>query len=162
MVTVVVFQTAVVAGDSPGKSTPVEGRRQDAQTCSGVIQSVATAITFSNIQNRQHPTKLSCVPTIQVSPFAFHFILYDCHEDVLLFGSGSWTPANMVFLWAVLHHRLFLVGSPTNKIKCGLQELVAADGIIFENLSYMYGVSLDAFQADPKYLPHRYEYEFPF
>ena len=80
-----VFLNCFTGQDSPGGKVVLEGkcRAKCATDVHELSQCFATAITFSSIQQRRHPT-VHCFPTIRISPRGFDIILYNPEFDLLL------------------------------------------------------------------------------
>lgn len=66
--------------DSPGEGTGIEGKINLEDKRIG--QTVATAITYSHIQNRRHPQNNKLIPTLNVSSDGFYAIFYDSEEKI--------------------------------------------------------------------------------
>ena len=76
--------------DSPGGKIVVEGRNRTKVSTDvhELSQCFATAITFSTIQQKQHPT-VHGFPTIRIHPRGFEIILYNPQFDLLLISCGA-------------------------------------------------------------------------
>lgn len=87
-----VFLNWFTGQDSPGGKVILEGkcRAKCATDVHELSQCFATAITFSSIQQRRHPT-VHCFPTIRISPRGFDIILYNPEFDLLLICCLGWT-----------------------------------------------------------------------
>lgn len=96
--------------DSPGGKVVLKGkcRAKCATNVHELSQCFATAITFSSIQQRRHPT-VHCFPTIRISPRGFDIILYNPEFDLLLICCLGWTRKALLILWIVEHYHLFPV-----------------------------------------------------
>lgn len=97
-------------GDSPGNNVMIEGERRDASTTiegRHYSQAIATAISFSFTYGELHKTLSSLIPTMQISPDAFTVFMYDCVGDYLIGAIFRWTRESLIYLWSVLHYRLF-------------------------------------------------------
>ena len=102
--------------DSPGTGTPIEDKIGCKKVCSTFGQTVSTAITFSFVQKRRHQSRNAMVPTLNVLADGFYVLLYDCESDVLVYSRRiQWTPHAILYLWIILHHRLFLDCPPPQK-----------------------------------------------
>ena len=105
-----VFLNCFTGQDSPGGKVVLEGkcRAKCATDVHELSQCFATAITFSSIQQRRHPT-VHCFPTIRISPRGFDIILYNPEFDLLLICCLGWTRKALLILWIVEHYHLFPV-----------------------------------------------------
>lgn len=105
-----VFLNWFTGQDSPGGKVVLEGkcRAKCATNVHELSQCFATAITFSSIQQRRHPT-VHCFPTIRISPRGFDIILYNPEFDLLLICCLGWTRKALLILWIVEHYHLFPV-----------------------------------------------------
>ena len=86
------------AGGSPNK-TVIEGKRaaeQSSTTIQELCQSIATALTFANIQSKRHDL-IHTFPTLRVHPISDHLMLACC----------KWSENTLFLLWLVLYHNLF-------------------------------------------------------
>ncbi|XP_068746482.1 uncharacterized protein [Montipora capricornis] len=75
-------------------------------------QAFATAVTFSYVYHYKLSAKTnsacpSFLPTVQVSPRGYQIFIYDCLQDVMFANNFFWTRSTLIYLWAILHHRLF-------------------------------------------------------
>ena len=75
-------------------------------------QGFATAVTFSYVYHYMlsadtNSADASFVPTVQVSPRGFQVFIYDCLQDVMFANNCFWSRPTLIYLWAILHHRLF-------------------------------------------------------
>ena len=74
--------------DSPGQGSGFEGKINLQEMRIG--QTVATAITYSYIQNQSHPQNNKLIPTFNVSSDGFYAIFYDLVlEDISLSGYSA-------------------------------------------------------------------------
>ena len=91
----------------------------------GFSQAIATAITFSFAYKPHYSNRGTLFPTIQVSRSGFEIFLYDSETDVLLMNTFQWLPTTIVYLWAVLHYRLFLTKTTmsSENLTCGYRRL---------------------------------------
>ena len=77
--------------------------------CGTFGQTISTAITFSYVQKKRHQSKNTMVPTLNVLSGGFYVLLHDCDSDILLYsGRIMWDAHAILYLWVILHHRLFL------------------------------------------------------
>ena len=97
-------------------STAVEGKKNIGKNWSlfgfHFSQGFATAVTFSYVYHYvlSEDTASACasfLPTVQVSPRGYQIFIYDCLQDVMFANNFFWSRRTLVYLWAVLHHRLF-------------------------------------------------------
>ena len=70
-------------------------------------QSIATAISFSFTYRGRHKTLSPLILALQISPDVFTVLMYDYDHDYLIRVIFHWTRESLVYLWAVLHYRLF-------------------------------------------------------
>lgn len=77
--------------------------------CSTFGQTISTAITFSYVQKkRKYESENAMVPTLNVWSGGFYVLLH-CESDILRYsGRIKWDALTIVYLWVILHHRLFL------------------------------------------------------
>ena len=119
-----VVSVFVGGGKTPGNNMMVEEKRRDTSTAiegRHYSQASAKAISFSFTYRELHTNLSSLIPTIQISPDAFTVFMYDCVGDYLIGAIFGWTRESLVYLWSVLHYRLFqtrtqldgLVGLPS-------------------------------------------------
>ena len=118
-----------------GFSTVVEGKKNIGQNRSlfgsYFSQAFATAVTFSYVYHYKlsEETNSACpsfLPTVQVSPRGYQIFIYDCLQDVMFAGNFFWCRSSLIYLWAILHHRLFFptqldsnLGNRVTKFGCG-------------------------------------------
>lgn len=100
----------------PRGSTVVEGKKNIGQNRSlfgsHFSQAFATAVTFSYVYHYKlsAETNSACpsfLPTVQVSPRGYQIFMYDCLQDVMFANNFFWARSTLIYLWAILHHRLF-------------------------------------------------------
>ena len=101
----------------PIGSTAVEGKKNIGKNWSlfgfHFSQGFATAVTFSYVYHyvlSAADTASACtsfLPTVQVSPRGYQIFIYDCLQDVMFANNFFWSRRTLIYLWAVLHHRLF-------------------------------------------------------
>ena len=96
--------------------TAVEGKKNIGENWSlfgsRFSQAFATAVTFSYVYHYKlsAETNSACasfLPTIQVSPRGYQIFIYDCLQDVMFANNYFWARSTLIYLWAILHHRLF-------------------------------------------------------
>ena len=101
------YYSNLFAGGSPNK-TVIEGKRAAEQlstTIQELCQSIATALTFANIQSKRHDL-LHTFATLRVHPMGIDIILYSTVSDHLMLACWKWSEHTLFLLWLVLHHNL--------------------------------------------------------
>lgn len=85
-------------------------------------QAIAQTIVFSYIQRKRHPSFQNyLIPNILISPYHFRILMYDSLNDILICSvklpifqdkekCEKLSVESIVFLWIVLHYRIFCVG----------------------------------------------------
>ena len=86
-------------------------------------QIISTAITFSNVQKERHESKNAMVLSLNVWSGGFYVLMHDCESNILLYYRKiRWSLFFILYLWVILHHRLFLDCPPSkdDDYSCGL------------------------------------------
>jgi hypothetical protein len=91
-------------------------------------QAIAQTIVFSYIQRKRNPNLQNyLIPNIFISPYHFRILMYDSLNDILICSvklpifqdkekPDKLCLESIVFLWIVLHYRLFCVGINTTEL----------------------------------------------
>ncbi|XP_068698795.1 uncharacterized protein [Montipora foliosa] len=129
----------------PGRgSIAVEGKKNVGERWSlfgsHFSQAFATAVTFSYVCHyklslESNSASPSLLPTVQLSPRGYQVFIYDCLEDVMFANSFFWNRWTLIYLWAMLHHRLFFPAQLDSNLSNRLTKFGygSDDSSLFEN-----------------------------